>query len=430
MVYIVLFLILLAAVLCTLATILFRKLVKNPDKRKTWTIIVDALICLVMMGLLCCYLFRDSLFNDTKALQKDWIYENLPQKLWDEQTFDLADNEYKRLTSVMETYVNDQVRRFKDAGESQDLNEYIGMSMLGLDELYYLMGGSASNERKREEQIEQFKTRYSTISDNLKEYLSSALSLSKEPSLLRLPSYSDAEFCAKLLGTPAAVSTVTPDVQRTMAEAIVTNLIYNRYRPAIAACNYDRKAKAWNVRMDNAPDQVVQFLPRDDGDSDIHWTGNKGYVPPINPNASTEYGSYSDDEIYTPDPDAHYSNSDAEYFELEGFLETEDGKRYGIDMSLTLGEWESEADGYPASGSYHYASQSSDKQIELTGNEHILENGSSAIILETPDKTERFSLNLDRGKKTFNGEWRHFADKEKFEKGDYDKKYNVVLKYD
>lgn len=427
----IIILILLAFSFSMLATFLIRKFVKDPKKQKTWTIVADVLFCLLgVAGIVDFALFRGAFFNNDKHFQREWIYNTLPEKLWEEQTYDLVNTEYKRLTDVMADYANDQIRKYQDEGEEKDLNEYLGMSMLGLDDLYFLGGGSSSSEKKRAANIEKYKERYNTVTDNLKDYFSSALSIRNKRITSKMPTYSDTEFCQKLLGTPTAVSTVEPSIQRTMAEAIVNNLFLGRKRPSVSSSQYDRKEKAWNVRLDNAPNQVVRFIKRDDGDFDIEWTGNKGYVQPVDPAAANApYGTYVDDEMVTFDPDIHNDGLDEEYLFAEGWLEDSDGKKYNIDMSLTIGEWVSEADGSLVEGTYHYASQAPDKQISLSGNEYAGKNNLSAIILETADKTERFSLSLDREKKTLDGDWFHFKDKANAEKNQHDKQYRVVLKY-
>ena len=52
-----------------------------------------------------------------------------------------------------------------------------------------------------------------------------------------------------------------------------------------------RKAKEWTVRMDNAPTQTVRFFKRDEGDTDVEWTGNDGYVPKRMPAGAQEPAS-------------------------------------------------------------------------------------------------------------------------------------------
>lgn len=60
-----------------------------------------------------------------------------------------------------------------------------------------------------------------------------------------------------------------------------------------------RMAKEWTVRMDNAPTQTVRFFKRDDGDTDVEWTGNDGYVPkrmPAGAQEPAEPGVYEEGE--------------------------------------------------------------------------------------------------------------------------------------
>lgn len=282
MLIIILF-ILLLLILATMATLIIKRVVKDKKKQSIWTIVVDALLVIAVALVALYYITDGDLFTSGKSLQKEWIYEELPQKLWEDQTFTLADNEYHRIVSVLEDYGNNAIRQFQEEAEEEDLNDLFAASLFGLEDLVLL--GSSSTDKKRKAQIERYKERYDEVTDNLRENMSSLLYLRNNTSQ-KDPSLSDAQLCKILLGTPTEIASSSPEEQEAIAKSIITNLFYGLEKPKVTSCDYNRSEKEWQVRLDNAPNQIVRFYKRDDGNWDIEWSGNKGYKPQPSSNPS------------------------------------------------------------------------------------------------------------------------------------------------
>lgn len=339
------------------------------------------------------------LLNSGGKNQKEWIYETLPKKLWEEQTTDLANSEYHRIVDVLENYANAAIRRYDEAGTEKDLDEYLSMSFFGLEDLYLLGGGSSANEKKRAAQIDRYKKQYESVTDNLLENMKTLLRL-RDSTLAYRPAFSDEQLCRILLGTPGAIATPSAETQMSLARSVMTNLYRGREKPTVSSCTYDRKEKVWNVRMDGAPNQEVQFFKRDDGGFDIEWTGNKGYVPQ---QVAASYDDAADEE-----EDPHPSHIEPESYSsiFSGVLK-DGAKEYKIEMTLQIDEFGA-AEGY-----YRYMSQAATSRIPLSGS---VEQAGMMIYyeLDSQDGTEHFSLSqtnvaeTDEELKQVEGHWRKY----------------------
>ena len=409
--------------LAILINLLLKKTIKDEKKRKTFSVLADILLVLVTAAVFYGIISGFDAFGGGKKLQKEWIYNTLPKKLWEEQTTDLADVEYKRVVKMLEDQANAAIRKFDQAGTEKDLDEYMAMSLFGLDDLYLLGGGSSSSEKKREAQIERYKEQYETVTDNLRDNMSKLLRL-RDSTLSRRPAYSDGQLFHLLLGTPDAIASPSAALQESIARSLVSNQFLGREKPHVASATYDRKEKVWHVRMDSAPNQEVRFFKRDDDGYDIEWTGNKGFVPAA---SAPVPAAAADDE----DPEEEWAGrAEPDFRTLGGYLEDENGKQYKIRMELMIQSVADEDDSFGVSGSYQYLSQESDKRILLDGSMMLGERGLLEMILTSLEETERFDLFLDAESDGITGFWYQYKDKESCRKGtdDFSKRLKVVLR--
>ena len=372
----------------------------------------------VLIVLFAAFLFTSC--NGDKNQQREWIYDNLPQKLWYEQSTEIANSEYHRLVNVLEDHANSSIRRFQSAGIDKDIDEFMAISFLGLDDLYLLSGGSSSNERKRTAQIEKYKEQYQLVTNNLYNNFTTLLRL-RDSTLSLKPSYSDQELCRLLLGKPDAISSPSAEEQMSIARSIMTNLFYNREHPSISSVVYDKNNKSWIVRLDNAPNQIVSFYKRDDGNYDIEWTGNNGFIP--------DYRQ-GDNQPSNYDEEDWGGIAEGEYISMSGYLKDDSGKKHEIDMEFYITGVADEDGSFGVHGSYHYKSQASDKRIELSGDSYDGQRGLSEIHLHSYGGTERFLLFLDRNENTITGDWYQYKDAQSCEKEDdnYIKRFEVSLR--
>ena len=409
-----------------LINFLIKKYVNDEKKKRAGIIVVDIFLGLLMVYILVDFMaFKGMLPGSGKQVQKRWIYETLPQALWQEQATTLADNEYKRLVDVLTDYANDAITKYDRAGRDSDRETYAAMSFWGLDDLYLMSGGSTSKQREREQNVELYKNHYSTIVGNLKTNMSMLLRL-RDSTLRYGIVYTDSELCALLLGKPDAIAQPSPEYQLSVARAIITNLYIGREKPSVSSTSYDRKSKLWTVRLDGAPTQTVQFFKRDDGEYDVEWTGCKGYIPKLI--QAPVYNQVSDEEEFEePTPSNYYEEGrpEIDIFNIDGYLEESTGERYSIDMTLTVGEQMSDSAAYAVKGSYHYASQDANKRIELTGTYE-----SNYFLLRSGSGKETFKLDLNYSDKKMEGDWYRYKDRESGERGgdDYQKHFKVHLR--
>lgn len=425
------FVILIAVLSCFLVNFVLKKLVKDEKKRKFLSAFADVLVSLFAVMYILTSLDLGVIIDGGKSRQKAWIYDTLPQKIWQEQTTDLANTEYHRIADVLQGYANAAIRQYDDAGTEKDLDEYLSMSLFDLEDLYLLNGGSSSNERKREAEIERYKKHYETITDNLRENMQTLLRL-RDSTLSFRSEYEDNQLCQTLLGTPGAIASPSIDLQMSIARSIMTKLYFNRKRPEVSSCSYDRKEKVWKVRMDSAPNQQVQFFKRDDGAFDIEWTGNKGYIPEYTSTSSSIAATSVAPEI-DDEEDVHPSRVEPESYvsAYTGFLEAGE-KRYGIEMKLQIDEF-GNVEGY-----YRYLSQPADSRILLSGNVMHLAMLDS-FELDSQDGTEHFSLSQNTVAATeddeldeLSGTWRKYktsTDREN-DVSSFTKELDVVLRQD
>lgn len=417
-----------------LCDLLITQLVKDKRKRKVWITVSDVLITVVSGILLYLYMAGGgALFSSGRAMEKDWIYGTLPEKLWNGQRTDLANAEWKRVSDLLQDYGNQAIRAFEDAGDEEDLNGLFAASLFGMED-FYLLGSSAS-EKKRKAQVNEFKKNYEAVLDNLHENMSAFLQSGTPGSAGA--GYTDAQLCKLLLGTPGAVAAPSAETQREIARNLVAGAVSGYPRPTVSSCSYDRKAKEWTVRMDNAPTQTVRFFKRDDGDTDVEWTGNDGYVPKRMPAGAqepasagavsqepAEPGVYEEEEEGLGDDIAESTN-----YTLKGFLITDDGRKTAIDMTITEAGVAEEDDSYALDGFYHYESQPATSVIHLEGYALYGKNGWAEWVLISEGGKERFNLSVSGTSSDVDGTWRMYPDAESCKAGgdDFVKKMKVEL---
>ena len=188
-----------------LCDLLITQLVKDKRKRKVGITVSDVLITVVSGILLYLYMAGGcALFSSGRAMEKDWIYGTLPEKLWNGQRTDLANAEWKRVSDLLQNYGNQAIRAFEDAGDEEDLNGLFAASLFGMED-FYLLGSSAS-EKKRKAQVNEFKKNYEAVLDNLHENMSAFLQSGTPGSAGA--GYTDAQLCKLLLGTVIDAHTV------------------------------------------------------------------------------------------------------------------------------------------------------------------------------------------------------------------------------
>lgn len=119
------------------------------------------------------------------------------------------------------------------------------------------------------------------------------------------------------------------------------------------------------------------------------------------------------------------------WYSMTGYITSDSGKKYDIDMELTVSFVGSEEEGFSTEGSYHYASQSENNRISLSGTKLSGQYGLSQILLYSAGGTERFVLALDSSNREMDGYWFQYDDIDSCmaDSDNYSKRFAVTLKY-
>ena len=208
--------------------------------------------------------------------QKQWIYDNLPTKVWQDVTYERLDAEYKRLSSSLINLANNA----KDLYYTNAVEEYYGSSwasefLRSFDQLGSYLGESSYNSR-RDEAIASYKRHCEGVLEDLANEMVSWLFLRDSTFYGCDFERSDEEIFKMLMGTPGHTPNLSYEQKKEIAREIVINTFQPMVgnKPAIASVEYNKDIKLWSVRMDNAENQYVKFYPREDGEYDVEYSSS------------------------------------------------------------------------------------------------------------------------------------------------------------
>ena len=189
--------------------------------------------------------------------QHEWIYEELPLKVWDEVCGANLSAETTRLGNVIIGYSNENLKKIDE--QKEDDYEYFSMWSYSLanytSEVY---------KNARAKYLRHCKTVLDEFASAIEEYITY-----KDSSIVDVWDKTDQEICDYLVPYPQYSEKT--DV-RYVAENVVKRLFKNLQRPVVSACEYDKEHKCWVVRFDNADTHYVRFLKRDDGGFDTEYS--------------------------------------------------------------------------------------------------------------------------------------------------------------
>lgn len=183
--------------------------------------------------------------------QHEWIYEELPLKVWDEVCGAKLSAETTRLGNVIIGYSNENLNKIDALIE--DCYAFFGNSFI-----------SAVVKHVRAKYLRHCKKVLDEFASAMEECITY-----KDSSIVYVWDKTDQEICDYLVPYPQ--NSKKTDV-RYVAENVVKRLFKNLQRPVVSACEYDKEHKCWVVRFDNADTHYVRFLKRDDGGFDTEYS--------------------------------------------------------------------------------------------------------------------------------------------------------------
>lgn len=220
-----------------------------------------------------------------RYLQKEWIYENLPPQIWNNQKYNVVNEEFKSLNKELSDYANKSIRNYEKEFEQKSTDALLGLSFLGLGDLYLL--GESSREKKKDEiiaaYIRHFHSQIDSLSQSITEILTVYNWLYSYKDSLVMPLnettfynssrkeifdslIGDINICDSLKHSKYDIYTIS-----TIADEVIRKALKSIKKPEIYNCSYDKKKKGWKVLLDNAPEYFVSFVKRDDGDYNITY---------------------------------------------------------------------------------------------------------------------------------------------------------------
>ena len=219
----------------------------------------------------------------TTAKHKNWIYNNLPDRVWDNLALDAINKEYRRLVDLLTDYANSNIDRYydkeRDIEESRasslgstyydnSLSNQFNMSLWGIET-------ASDARRRRNNAIEAYKSRYNSVTSNLKSSFESCLSYKDSTITDDWKSYGDKEICDMLLGSVTS-GTASGTYYNCMmiSQNVIKRVLSGLSHPVISSCSFNEEKDLWVVRLDHADNYYVKFFPRDDGDFDIEYSSN------------------------------------------------------------------------------------------------------------------------------------------------------------
>ena len=401
--------------------------------KKTRNIVISALLVLFTAGI--CLFYR---IYPERLGEKYWIYENIPDLLWQEESDTLVTRELMRVADILGDYAEEAAEACSDKTQSKALDELFAASLFGLEDLYLLGGGPDSHMEKLDRQLSRYRDAVYQSVKALGLQMHEERKSLYDKELSFVTPMGDRQMFTVLIGTPDSPASPSSETVQKVARMLVTNILAGRARPAIASSQYDWKGKEWNVRMDNAPDQTVRFLKRDDGSSDITWTGSRRYVPgyvsdggrtsaeptQVTPEVSeNEDGFVDDDEL---DSEPNEADTDIQLY-ASGYLEDDAENRYAIAFFAYITRMPEEDGRNAVTGGYRYT-KNNGNTIGLEGR---YDAEKELFVLISSGGTERFELVRDDEDNRV-GYWYKYEDKADCEAGNghYTKSLDVFLKED
>lgn len=215
--------------------------------KKYFRILVSASLCCVVMS--CHSLTKD---------QRNWIYEELPLKVWDEVCLTSLKAEYIRLIQVIGDYEAENLKKINE--ERLDNVQY----WLNLNvEAFAQLANESFNKKG-----DNYSKRCSKVLEDLVNYIPECYSY-RDSAIVEVWNKTDKEICEYLVPYPQ--KSKKPDV-RYVAVNVAKCVFKDMKRPVVSACEYDKEHKCWVVRFDNADTHYVRFLKRDDGGFDTEYS--------------------------------------------------------------------------------------------------------------------------------------------------------------
>lgn len=188
--------------------------------------------------------------------QHEWIYEELPLKVWDEVCGAKLSAETTRLGNVIIGYSNENLNKIDAKIEACYAISIFSISLADF--------ASAGFEYARAKYLRHCKKVIDEFASAMEECITY-----KDSSIVYVWDKTDQEICDYLVPYPQYSEKI--DV-RYVAENVVRRLFKNLQRPVVSACEYGKEHKCWVVRFDNADTHYVRFLKRDDGGFDIEYS--------------------------------------------------------------------------------------------------------------------------------------------------------------
>ena len=120
--------------------------------KKTRNIVISALLVLLTAGICLFYL----IYSERRG-EKYWIYENIPDLLWQEESDTLVTRELMRVADILGDYAEEAAEACSDKTQSKALDELFAASLFGLEDLYLLGGGPDSHMEKLDRQLSRYR---------------------------------------------------------------------------------------------------------------------------------------------------------------------------------------------------------------------------------------------------------------------------------
>ena len=222
--------------------------------------------------------------NGDSKIVKSWIYDNLPQCIWNDKAYNAVNDEYKRIIDVLTDYSNEEIasyteKTYESERAVQSLLYNGGGSMADYyDEFSDMLVGSflgidygPSAERKRKAAINAYKERFDTVTDELADYLGVCLTY-KDSVLVDSEHFTDYEICSSLMGTPTQNPDDSDDIVLTISRDVCMRVLSGLSHPTLSSCEYNKEKDIWVARFDNADTQYVKAFKRDDGGMDYEYS--------------------------------------------------------------------------------------------------------------------------------------------------------------
>ena len=216
------------------------------------------------------------------ALQKQWIYHNLPKRIWDNLAFDAINKEYGRIVDFLADYANANISQYYDKERTRmrenasiwgssyyddSFSNRMSFNLWGLE--------TATDARERQDEtIDAYISRYNNVKSNLKESFESGLSYRDSTITDDWSIIYDDEICDLLLGDVTSNASGSYYNCLKISQNAIKRVLSGLSYPAISSCTFNETRDLWVVRSDYADNYYVKFFPRDDGEFDIEYSSD------------------------------------------------------------------------------------------------------------------------------------------------------------